>query len=160
MLSGSGLFSGFVSDHLVCAIAMCGTHGSSNAALVHLNYTTNTLFKSSKVFFVMIGGLVVHGRRVNLLQWCAALLLFAGLACFGLADKLSSPRFTVAGVGLTLTSLLGGSLSGNLQQKAAQRGGDGKSKTQRKDDLLFWQYLIGGGLCLAVCLATGELAQV
>ena len=48
-LHGTPLWSGFVRDHLTCAIAMCGTHGSSNAALVHLNYTTNTLFKSSKV---------------------------------------------------------------------------------------------------------------
>ena len=35
---------------------MCVAHGASNASFVHLNYTTQTLFKSSKVFFVMLGG--------------------------------------------------------------------------------------------------------
>ena len=53
-MHGTPLFSGFVSDHMVCAIAMLVTHGSSNAALVHLNYTTNTLFKSSKVKYESI----------------------------------------------------------------------------------------------------------
>lgn len=93
------------------------------------------------------------------MQWGAALLLFLGLAIFGLADRLSSPRFTIIGVCLTLASLLGGSMSGNLQQKAAQRARDDKSKTERKDDLLFWQYLIGGFMCLVLCAGSGELSQ-
>lgn len=43
------LTAGFVKEHLYVATAMCFGHGASNAAFSVLNYTTQTLFKSSKV---------------------------------------------------------------------------------------------------------------
>lgn len=53
------LSAGFVKEHFFVALAMCVGHGASNAAFSMLNYTTQTLFKSSKVCLPCI---VVHVR--------------------------------------------------------------------------------------------------
>lgn len=157
-IAGTPLLSGFCWDHLVCAVFMCVTHGCSNVTLLHLNFTTTTLFKSAKVFFVMIGGWLIHGRPVTIKEWIAAMTLFVGLAAFGLADRLTSPKFTLTGVALTMGNLIGGSMSGNLQQKAIQRA-DGKTPSQRKDDLMFFQYWLGAAMCLCLCMVNGELSD-
>ncbi len=106
----------------------------------------------------MIGGWVIHARPVTTSQWLAAGVMFAGCSVFGIADKMSSPKFDLIGVALIVASLVGGSVYGNVQQRAIQRN-NGKSAIEQKDDLMFFQYIIGAFLCLCICSATGELGQ-
>lgn len=155
----SPFFSGFVRAHAWCALSNCVTHGTSTIAFMHLNYTTGTLFRSSKVLFVMIGGIVMHSRAVRCAEWLAGTILFAGLALFGLADKATTPRFSVTGVVFTVFSLLCGSLCGNLQQRVLQECSIQPDVKQRKNDLLCFQYGISAACCVVICLVDGELWQ-
>ena len=99
---------------------MLGGHGLTNSSYLHLNYTTHTLFKSSKVVFVMITSFFVNGQRITLADFSSASALCAGLSLFGLADRFTTPRFNTLGVACTVGSLVGGALCGALQQRVLQ----------------------------------------
>lgn len=155
----SPIWRGLQREHVACAAFNCVAHGTSNAAFVHLNYTTQTLFKSSKVLFVMIGGWCLFSRTISRSEWLAGSALFFGLVVFGLADGLSTPRFSMLGVVFTVVSLLGAAVVGNVQQRVLQDSSITADFMQRKNDLLFFQFSFSALLCAMVCLFNGEMSR-
>lgn len=113
----------------------------------------------SQVVAVMLGEWVLNGRRMSVREAGAAVLLCSGLCTFALADKASSPNFSLIGVGCTVVNLTGSSLVANLQQKALQGSEKKRSSAAEQEDLVFWQYLIAACICLIVCIVTGELSS-
>jgi drug/metabolite transporter (DMT)-like permease len=107
----------------------------------------------------MVGDWALNGRRIYVREACAALLLCFGLCTFALADKASSPNFSLLGVGCTIINLCGSSLVANLQQKALQGSEKKRNSAAEQEDLVFWQYLIAALICFAISQATGELSQ-
>ena len=55
------------------------TLGLSNTAVVYLNFPTFNMFKSCKLIPVMIGSMIILGKRYNLIDKLAVLV---GLASF------------------------------------------------------------------------------
>lgn len=66
------------------ALLTLGTMGFSNASLGHLNYPTQVIFKCCKLIPVLIGGILIQGKRYGPLDFIAALLMCIGLTLFTL----------------------------------------------------------------------------
>lgn len=58
--------------------------GLSNASLGYLNYPTQVIFKSCKLIPVLIGGIIIQGKRYGMLDFLAAFLMCLGLTLFTL----------------------------------------------------------------------------
>jgi adenosine 3'-phospho 5'-phosphosulfate transporter B3 len=71
--------------------------GLSNASLGYLNYPTQVIFKCCKLIPVLIGGILIQGKRYTLLDAAAAALMSLGLIWFSLADSQVSPNFDPRG---------------------------------------------------------------
>ena len=80
-------------------IALCtvATLGLSNAAVVRLNYPTHMMFKSCKLIPVMIGSMIIVGKRYSLYDVLACLCMTMGLIFFTLADSQVQPEFDPLG---------------------------------------------------------------
>ena len=61
--------------------------GFTNASLGYLNFPTQVIFKSCKLIPVLLGGIVIQGKKYGILDFAAALLMCVGLAVFTLADS-------------------------------------------------------------------------
>lgn len=55
--------------------------GLSNASVGYLNYPTQVIFKCCKLIPVLIGGIIIQGKKYGLLDVAAALLMSLGLVC-------------------------------------------------------------------------------
>jgi drug/metabolite transporter (DMT)-like permease len=77
--SGRGLStrlrSGFMPAHVVLGFGLCLSHGLSSAALMHVNYTEQQMFKCAKVAFVMAASWVMLGTVVSRSSVLAAAML-------------------------------------------------------------------------------------
>ena len=71
--------------------------GFSNASLGHLNYPTQVIFKCCKLIPVLIGSVLIQGKKYRLLDYIAASLMCIGLIFFILADSQISPVFDAVG---------------------------------------------------------------
>ena len=113
--------------HIVCfraplqtyaliALFTIGTMGLSNAAVMRLNYPTHMMFKSCKLIPVMIGSILILGKRNRFLSIVkkeenflslgkrysvydvlACLCMTIGLIFFTLADSQVQPEFDPLG---------------------------------------------------------------
>ncbi|XP_037520070.1 adenosine 3'-phospho 5'-phosphosulfate transporter 2 isoform X2 [Rhipicephalus sanguineus] len=104
--------------HLLLSVLSVGTIGLSNAALGYLNYPTQVLFKCCKLIPVLLGGILIQGKRYSYLDLLAAVLMSVGLAAFILTDNKLSPTFSLIGVVMISTALLFDAVIGNVQEKA------------------------------------------
>ena len=132
----------------------------SNSSLAYLNFPTQVLnshiqftyilcllnfqviFKSCKLIPVLIGGILIQGKRYGLIDFIAASVMCIGLIWFTLADSQTSPNFHPAGkkniqknikilinnylpLGVLMISLalLADALIGNVQEKAIKKCG-------------------------------------
>merc|ERR1719410_89439 len=78
----------------------------SNRAMIYINYPAKTLLKSSRIFFVMVSGLIV-GKRYSIQHYIIVLFLLSGLIIFLNADfKSVSTVFHPTGVIMMLGALL------------------------------------------------------
>ena len=73
--------------YAILAIATLATMGFTNASLGYLNFPTSVIFKSCKLIPVLIGGIVIQGKKYGILDFAAAVLMCMGLAVFMLADS-------------------------------------------------------------------------
>jgi len=71
--------------------------GLSNAAVMRLNYPTHMMFKSCKLIPVMIGSMLILGKRYTLYDILACLCMTVGLIFFTLADSQVQPEFDLLG---------------------------------------------------------------
>lgn len=61
----------------------------SNLALSYLNYPTQLIFKSCKLIPVMIGSIIILGKRYGFLDYVAAIVMCIGLTMFTLGKDLT-----------------------------------------------------------------------
>lgn len=78
------VFSIPIKIYLLLALLTLGTMGFSNSSLEYLNYPTQVIFKSCKLIPVLVGGIIIQGKRYGPLDFLAALLMCAGLTMFTL----------------------------------------------------------------------------
>ena len=71
--------------------------GLSNAAVMRLNYPTHMMFKSCKLIPVMIGSILILGKRYSVYDVLACLCMTVGLIFFTLADSQVQPEFDLLG---------------------------------------------------------------
>lgn len=143
-----------------CGLAMAVSHGAGLAANVRINYTTATLFSSARLPSVLLVGAVMHqAKHTPPTAHLAAVCVMIGLTIFGLAERMSSPRFSVIGLALVALNLVLGAFTFNLQQRilhAVGRSRGGAAKLHDKDQFMVVQYFTGACLYLAYCVASGE----
>lgn len=107
-----------MSTYVVLAALTLGTMGLSNSSLGYLNYPTQVIFKCCKLIPVMIGSILIQGKRYGPIDFAAAFAMCLGLAWFTLADSLVSPNFDTFGVVMISGALLCDAAIGNVQEKA------------------------------------------
>ena len=91
--------------------------GLSNASVPHLNYPTQVMFKSCKLIPVLIGGILIQGKRFNKYDVLASVMMSIGLIFFTLADVQIQPNFHLVGVILISGALCADAAIGNVQEK-------------------------------------------
>ncbi|KRX60591.1 Adenosine 3'-phospho 5'-phosphosulfate transporter 2 [Trichinella sp. T9] len=102
--------------YFVLSLASFGTIGFSNAAVGYLNYPTQVVFKSCKLIPVMIGGILIQGKRYSVYDYIAVLLMTVGLIMFSLADAAVNPEFNSTGFLCVGMALFSDAVIGNLQE--------------------------------------------
>ncbi|XP_055357034.1 adenosine 3'-phospho 5'-phosphosulfate transporter 2-like [Paramacrobiotus metropolitanus] len=129
------------------------TIGLSNVSLAYLNYPTQVVFKCCKLIPVLIGGILIQGKRYGILDGMAACCMSIGLIFFVLADNKVQPNFDVTGVILVSLALIADAAIGNIQEKAV-RIYHGSTL-----EVVYFTHLIGGLYILVGLLLSGELFQ-
>mmetsp|Transcript_20645 Transcript_20645/g.52908 ORF Transcript_20645/g.52908 Transcript_20645/m.52908 type:complete len:395 (-) Transcript_20645:184-1368(-) len=136
---------------MVSILTMSGLY-LTNLSLNYLDYATRVIFKSSKVIPVMVFGVLVQRRKYSWQQYCAGVLLVAGISSFTLGDKAMSPSFSVIGVALISFALVCDALTSNLEEKLFFR----KDKPSSEPEVILYTSLFGGVASLIVTVLTGE----
>ncbi|KAH7695934.1 PST-2 protein, partial [Aphelenchoides avenae] len=127
------------------------TMGLSNASIGYLNYPTHVIFKCCKLIPVLIGGVLIQGKRYGLLDVLAACLMSVGLILFSLADSQVSPNFDSRGYTMISLALVADAVIGNVQEKAMKGYGASNS------EMVLYSYSIGSLYILFGLVVTGEL---
>lgn len=70
--------------YCLLALLTLGTMGFSNASLGYLNYPTQVIFKCCKLIPVLIGSILIQGKRYGPLDFAAATCMCVGLTLFTL----------------------------------------------------------------------------
>lgn len=110
-----------INMYLMIAFLTVGTMGFSNASLGYLNYPTQVVFKCCKLIPVLIGGIIVQGKRYGAIDVTACLCMTFGLIWFMLADSSVSPTFSLYGVLLISLALCCDAIIGNVQEKVMKQ---------------------------------------
>jgi len=121
----------------VLALTTVATMGFSNASLGYLNYPTQVIFKSCKLIPVLIGGILIQGKRYGMLDFAAAGIMCLGLITFTLADSQVSPNFNSTGILMICLALVADAIIGNVQEKTIRH-----SKATNSEIVLY-SYAIG-----------------
>ncbi|XP_012259944.2 adenosine 3'-phospho 5'-phosphosulfate transporter 2 [Athalia rosae] len=139
--------------YLLLALLTLGTMGFSNSSLGYLNYPTQVIFKCCKLVPVLIGSILIQGKKYGLLDFLAAILMCIGLASFTLADSMISPRFDTIGVMMISCALLCDAVIGNLQEKAM------KQHKATNTEVVLFSYSIGFLYLFFILLVTRDLQK-
>lgn len=126
-----------IQTYAIIALFTIGTMGLSNAAVMRLNYPTHMMFKSCKLIPVMIGSMLILGKRYTLYDVIACLSMTIGLIFFTLADSQVQPEFDLLGVWLVCCALLADAVIGNVQEKAL------KEYKPSNSEMILFSYSIG-----------------
>ncbi|KAK4876842.1 hypothetical protein RN001_009348 [Aquatica leii] len=137
--------------YLLLALLTLGTIGFSNSSLQYLNYPTQVIFKCCKLIPVLIGSIIIQGKRYGPLDFCAALLMCVGLTLFTLADSKISPNFNTKGVFVISMALLCDAIIGNVQEKNM------KAYNASNSEVVLYSYGIGFIYIFIVMFLTGDL---
>lgn len=105
-----------MSSYYILSLLTIATMGLSNASLGYLNYPTQVIFKSSKLIPVMIGGVIIQGKRYGVLDVASCLLMTIGVVSFTAVDFTVLPKFHPAGVLLISGALCADAAIGNYQE--------------------------------------------
>ncbi|KAL7676548.1 hypothetical protein ACOME3_002800 [Neoechinorhynchus agilis] len=115
-----------------------GTMALSNAAVAHLNYPTHLMFKSCKLIPVMIGSVLIVGKRYNPFNVLSCILMTVGVIFFTLGDCQVQPKFESAGVLLVCSALCFDAIVGNYQEKLFK-----EYPFLTNEQLVFYSYIFG-----------------
>jgi len=123
--------------YTLLAVTTVATMGFSNASLGYLNYPTQVIFKCCKLIPVLIGGILIQGKRHGLLDFVASGFMCLGLVLFTLADSKLSPSFNLTGVLMICLALVADAVIGNVQEKTIRQFGATNS------EVVLYSYSIG-----------------
>uniref|UniRef100_A0A2K6WGR0 Adenosine 3'-phospho 5'-phosphosulfate transporter 2 n=1 Tax=Onchocerca volvulus TaxID=6282 RepID=A0A2K6WGR0_ONCVO len=123
--------------YLQIATLTVGTIGFSNVAVGYLNYPTQVIFKCCKLIPVLIGGIIIQGKRYSCNDFIAAGLMSFGLAIFILGDSVVSPMFNPFGYTMISIALLFDALIGNIQEKSLH------TYKATNNEMILYSYSIG-----------------
>ncbi|XP_033214474.1 adenosine 3'-phospho 5'-phosphosulfate transporter 2 isoform X2 [Belonocnema kinseyi] len=140
-----------ISTYLLLAVLTLGTMGFSNSSLGYLNYPTQVIFKCCKLIPVLIGSIVIQGKKYGILDFAAATVMCLGLILFTLADSMISPRFDMIGVAMITSALVCDALIGNIQEKAMRQ------HKATNTEVVLYSYSIGFVYLLLILLLTGDI---
>ncbi|CAJ0598965.1 unnamed protein product [Cylicocyclus nassatus] len=129
------------------------TMGLSNASVGYLNYPTQVIFKCCKLIPVLVGGIIIQGKRYGWLDASAAALMSIGLIMFVLADSHVSPNFDPRGYIMISGALIADAIIGNLQEKVMKKYGGSSN------EMVFYSYSIGSVYILVITILTGEFHE-
>jgi len=121
----------------VLALATVITMGFSNASLGYLNYPTQVIFESSKLLPVLLGGILIQGKRHGALDFVSACFMCLGLMLFTLADSQVSPNYHSSGILMISISLISDAAIGNLQEKTI------KQHNVSNSEIVLYSYSVG-----------------
>eukprot|EP00039_Didymoeca_costata_P014967 m.247612 g.247612 ORF g.247612 m.247612 type:complete len:228 (+) comp16128_c0_seq10:1518-2201(+) len=108
-------------SYVVVALLTVGTMALSNASLSYLSYPVQVVFKSCKLIPVMIGGILIQGKRFSRLEFMSSGFLSLGLAMFTLADVSVHPHYSLMGLVLISLALCADAAIGNVQESLMKR---------------------------------------
>ncbi|XP_053687582.1 adenosine 3'-phospho 5'-phosphosulfate transporter 2 [Sabethes cyaneus] len=137
--------------YVLLAFLTLGTMGLSNSSLGYLNYPTQVIFKCCKLVPVLIGSILIQGKKHGPLDFLAAGAMCVGLALFTLADSQVSPNFNPFGVLLISLALLCDAAIGNVQEKAM------REHKAPNNEVVIYSYGIGFVYLGVIMLVTGNL---
>lgn len=86
------------------------------------------IFKCCKLIPVLVGGIIIQGKRYGLIDICAACIMSLGLILFSLADSQVSPNFDMRGYVMISLALVADAIIGNVQEKAMKAHGASNSE--------------------------------
>ncbi|KAH8278209.1 hypothetical protein KR044_002422, partial [Drosophila immigrans] len=136
--------------YFVLAGLTLGTMGLSNSSLGYLNYPTQVIFKCCKLIPVLVGSILIQGKRYGPLDFAAALSMCVGLAWFTLADSQLTPNFNPLGVAMISGALLCDAAIGNVQEKAM------REHKAPSSEVVFYSYGLGFVYLFVIMLLTGN----
>ncbi|CAG7828442.1 unnamed protein product, partial [Allacma fusca] len=135
----------------ILSLLTVGTMGFSNASLGHLNYPTQVIFKCCKLIPVLVGSVLIQGKKYRLLDYLAALIMCLGLIWFTLADTQVSPVFDTIGLAMISSALLCDAIIGNVQEQAM------RMHKASNAEIVLYSYAIGIGYIFFYLIISGEL---
>ncbi|XP_064552479.1 adenosine 3'-phospho 5'-phosphosulfate transporter 2 [Drosophila montana] len=136
--------------YFVLAALTLGTMGLSNSSLGYLNYPTQVIFKCCKLIPVLVGSIIIQGKRYGPLDFAAAMAMCIGLAWFTLADSQLTPNFNPLGVAMISGALLCDAAIGNVQEKAM------REHKAPSSEVVFYSYGLGFVYLFVIMLLTGN----
>jgi adenosine 3'-phospho 5'-phosphosulfate transporter B3 len=86
-----------IKSYFILSFLTVSTTGFSYQAMPFLNYPTQLMFKSCKLIPVLIGGILIQGKRFNVYDVSATIMMTFGLMFFTLADMQVQPTFEFLG---------------------------------------------------------------
>ncbi|XP_071451125.1 adenosine 3'-phospho 5'-phosphosulfate transporter 2 [Hetaerina americana] len=139
--------------YLLLALLTLGTMGFSNSSLGYLNYPTQVIFKCCKLIPVLIGSILIQGKRYGIIDFVAATCMCLGLSLFTLADSMVSPNFNLLGVFMISSALVCDAAIGNVQEKSM------KAHKAANNEVVVYSYAIGFVYLFVIMLITGDLQR-
>uniref|UniRef100_H2YAE4 Adenosine 3'-phospho 5'-phosphosulfate transporter 2 n=1 Tax=Ciona savignyi TaxID=51511 RepID=H2YAE4_CIOSA len=133
------------------AMLTIGTIAFSNTSLGYLNYPTQIMFKSSKLIPVMIGGILIQGKKFSIIDFVSCLLMTIGLITFTLTDQKVSPNFDPTGIVLISLALCSDAAIGNIQEVTF------KKHKSSNAELVLYSFGIGFLILLLVNSMVGDV---
>ncbi|KAK0419253.1 hypothetical protein QR680_014039 [Steinernema hermaphroditum] len=127
-----------------------GTMVLSNASVGYLNYPTQVIFKCCKLIPVMIGGMLIQGKRYGLLDFAAVLLMTLGLTIFSYGDMKAAPNYDWRGYLMISGALVADAVIGNVQEKAM------KGYKAGNNEVVLYSYSLGSLYLLFGTVVSGE----
>lgn len=124
-------------NYFLLAFLTVATMGLSNSSVAYLNYPTQVMFKCCKLIPVLIGGILIQGKRFNIYDISASVAMSLGLIFFTLADVQVSPNFNLYGVVLIVGALCADAAIGNVQEKQM------KKHKASSTEVVLYSYAIG-----------------
>jgi adenosine 3'-phospho 5'-phosphosulfate transporter B3 len=140
-----------ISAYLNIALSMTAARLLTNESLEYLNYPTQVIFKSLKLPVVMLGSLIMTGKHYSREEYISAFMLAGSAALFSFGDASVSPSFSVVGIVMVLSSLLGDSIFSNLQEIVLQK------HEASSEEMMLYSNFFGGCLGFLLILFSGEL---
>lgn len=109
------------------------------------------IFKCCKLIPVLLGSILIQGKRYGFLDFFAAGLMCFGLILFTLADSMISPRFNSVGVAMISCALICDALIGNIQEKTMRQ------YNATNTEVVLYSYSIGFLYLFFVLLLRGDV---